>query len=76
MKTIVVATDFSPSANDAARFGHQLARDQKAALMLLHAYQAWPDNPAKTGDFPLSVTAVREKSEKALHQLAHELKAL
>ena len=76
MKTIVLATDFSPGADQAARFAHQLARDQKAALILLHAYQAWPDNAAKIGDFPLSVTAVRESSEKSLRRLADDLNKL
>lgn len=43
MKTIVLATDFSPSANRAARFAAQLAFAQHAQLILLHANQAWPD---------------------------------
>ncbi|WP_461053869.1 universal stress protein [Spirosoma arcticum] len=73
MKTIVLATDFSPNANRAARFAGQLALDQQAQLILLHAYQVWPDNPAKTGDFPLSAEATRESSLTALHQLADKL---
>lgn len=74
MKTIIVATDFSPNANRAAHFAGQLALDQKAELILLHAYQGWPDNPAKTGDFPLSVESSQESSLTALHQLADELR--
>ena len=74
MKTILVATDFSSNANRAAHFAGQLALDQKAQLILLHAYQSWPDNPAKTGDFPLSVESTRESSETALHRLADELR--
>ncbi len=76
MKTIVLATDFSPNANRAARFAAQLAHDQKAHLLLLNAYQAWPDNPAKTGDFPLSMAATRERSVTALEQLANELREM
>ncbi|WP_461052902.1 universal stress protein [Spirosoma arcticum] len=74
MKTIVLATDFSPNANRVARFAGQLAVDQKAQLILLHAYHVWPDNPAKTGDFALSVEATRESSLTALQQLANELR--
>lgn len=73
MKTIVLATDFSASALHAAHFAAQLANDQKATLILVHAYQAWPDNPAKTGDFPLSVNASREASETTLEHMAHDL---
>ena len=54
MKTIVLATDFSPNAARAAHFAGQLAHDQKARLILLHAYHAWPDNPAKSDSFLLS----------------------
>lgn len=74
MKTIVLATDFSPNANQAARFAGQLAFAQKAQLILLHAYQVWPDNPAKTGDFSLSIEDTRESSLTALHQLADRLR--
>ncbi|MBO0930301.1 universal stress protein [Fibrella aquatilis] len=73
MKTILLATDFSAGAHQAANFASQLANDQKATLVLLHAWQFWPDNPAKTGDFPLSATATRADSEAKLAQLAHEL---
>ncbi|MBO0947161.1 universal stress protein [Fibrella forsythiae] len=73
MKTILLATDFSENATLAAHFAAQLANDQKATLVLVHAYQAWPDNPAKTGDFPLSVNATRDISETELQKLAHEL---
>ena len=73
MKTIILATDFSINAKHAASFAGQLAKGQKATLILLHAFHVWPDNPAKTGDFPLSVAAMRESSEKSLHRLANEL---
>lgn len=76
MKTILVATDFSPNAHQAANFAGQLANDQKATLILLHAWQFWPDNPAKTGDFPLSADAARTDSEAKLADLAHDLTKL
>lgn len=73
MKTIVLATDFSINAKHAAQFAAQLARDQKAKLILFHAFHVWPDNPAKTGDFSLSVQATKESSLTALKHLADEL---
>lgn len=74
MKTIVLATDFSPDANRAAYFAGQLAADQQAQLVLLHAYHVWPANPAETDDFTLSMEAVRESSLTELQQLADELR--
>ncbi|CAN5508077.1 hypothetical protein BH09BAC4_BH09BAC4_12850 [soil metagenome] len=74
MKTVMLATDFSIHANHAARFAGHLASDQKAALILLHAFHVWPDNAAKTGDFSLSVKDERERSEKSLNRLANELR--
>ncbi|GAB4026729.1 universal stress protein [Spirosoma koreense] len=76
MKTIILATDFSLNSRRAARFAGQLAYDQKATLILFHAFHVWPDNPAKTGDFPLSVKAMRESSEKSLQKMADELRDL
>lgn len=73
MKTIVLATDFSANANRVAQFAAQLANEQKARLVLFHAFHLWPDNPAKEGDFPLSVNAMQTNSEKALNQLAQQL---
>ena len=73
MKTIVLATDFSAGARRAASFAGQLAKAQKATLFLVHAFHVWPDNPTKTDDFELSVTARRESSENQLYRLADEL---
>ena len=58
MKTIVLATDFSPMANQAAMFANQLAHDQKAGLILLHVYQGWATDPARTEDAFRSEKAV------------------
>lgn len=70
MKTIVLATDFSENAKQAAFFAAHLAKDLSAKLILFHAFHLWPDNPAKTGDFPLSARVMGENSEKALNHLA------
>lgn len=73
MKTIIAATDFSPSGNQAAHFAGHLARDQKADLILLHVYQYWATDPARTDDLLRSEVDVRERSEKALQRLADQL---
>ncbi|GAB4033854.1 universal stress protein [Spirosoma jeollabukense] len=73
MKTIVLATDFSNNAKQAAYFAAHLAKDQKANLLLFHAFHLWPDNPAKEGDFPLSVKMMQADSEKALKHLTSEI---
>ncbi|WP_338874664.1 universal stress protein [Spirosoma sp. SC4-14] len=73
MKTIILATDFSHNANLVARFAAQLARTWKAELVLLNTYHFWPDNPAKTGNFPLSAEAMGDDSRKELKHLAHAL---
>ncbi|RIV21565.1 universal stress protein [Fibrisoma montanum] len=75
MKTIVLATDFSANATNAARYAVRLARDWQATLVLLHAYHYPPENPIKAGDFPLSVRSIREQSEKAMKQLGADLHA-
>ncbi len=73
MKTIVVATDFSASALQAARFAGQIANDQKAGLLLINAWQTWPDRPAKAGAYLLSAEEAKKGSETSLHHLAHDL---
>ncbi|WP_080236756.1 universal stress protein [Spirosoma rigui] len=74
MKTIVAATDFSAHANQATHVAMQLARTQKATLILVHVFHFWPTNPAETGrDFPLSAQAMRTESQQALKKLAHDL---
>ncbi|MCY7360044.1 MAG: universal stress protein [Rudanella sp.] len=73
MKTIILATDFSPMANQAAMFANQLAHDQKASLILLHIYQGWATDPARTDDVFRSEDTVRANSEEALQRLADTL---
>lgn len=73
MKTIVLATDFSDNARHAAFFAARLAYEQRARLTLFHVFHLWPDNPAKTGNFPLSVKAMHESSQKSLEHLARAI---
>lgn len=74
MNPIVLATDFSPAANEAAQTAARLAQSWQCELILLNAYRFWPTNPAETGDFPLSSQAMHDNSLHALHELAHHLR--
>lgn len=74
MKTIVATTDFSPNANQATHFAMQLAKAQKAALVLVNAFHFWPTNPPEIGgDFPLSAQVMHDDSQHQLKALASEL---
>ncbi|MEZ0611567.1 universal stress protein [Fibrella sp. WM1] len=73
MKSIVLATDFSHPANQAAQTAARLAQSWQCELILLNAYRFWPTNPAETGDFPLSSQAMHDSSLHALRELAHQL---
>ncbi|CCG99781.1 UspA domain protein [Fibrella aestuarina BUZ 2] len=73
MHPIVLATDFSPAAKQAAETAARLAQSWHRELILLNAYRFWPTNPAETGDFPLSSQAMHDNSLHALRELAHHL---
>lgn len=74
MKTILVATDFSQSANNAARYAAQLCAPLKIKhLVLFHAYQM-PSIPTEIPvDCALSLEQVRKHSEESLQELKQEL---
>jgi len=74
MKTIVVATDFSPAAENAARYALQFAKNIKAGIKLCHAFKvptetpmaaqvAWPleDYPTLKEDITADLSALSEK---------------
>jgi nucleotide-binding universal stress UspA family protein len=71
MKTILVATDFSPAARNAANFAADLAVACKADLYLLHIYQM----PLLFLEVPLPVTtdAMMEDTHKEILRLKNEL---
>lgn len=74
MKTILVPTDFSPSADNAAVFGASLAKQVDAGLMLVHVYQI----PVTMNDMPvmvLSADELRRSADEQLERLQHELLA-
>lgn len=65
MNTILVPTDFSPSADNAAHFAAHLAQQIEARLMLVHIYQI----PVTMNDMPVMVLSADELKESADGQL-------
>lgn len=72
MRTIVVATDFSKSASNAASYAAAMALTLEAELFLLHAYEM----PVSTGEvsLPIDVDAWQRDAESALKSLQNQLK--
>ncbi|MEP7110593.1 MAG: universal stress protein [Ferruginibacter sp.] len=71
MKTILVATDFSPSALNAANYAAEMALAINATILLLHVYQLPLVNP----ELPLAVTEedMRLDAESEISNLKKEL---
>ena len=68
MKTIIVPTDFSPTATNAMNFAADMAVNINASLMLLHIYQV----PVSMTDVPVvlvSADELRKDSELKLKEL-------
>lgn len=65
MKTIIVATDFSPASNTALHYGMDMARMINASLLLFHAYQV----PVSYSDTPIVLVSVDELKHSAEQQL-------
>ncbi len=61
MKTIVVATDFSAPAESAMMYAGQLAKNMKAAVLLLHVYQV----PVGMNDMPVLMVSADELKKNA-----------
>ncbi|MBI4944953.1 MAG: universal stress protein [Bacteroidetes bacterium] len=59
MKTILVPTDYSNSANNALQYAVELAQFSQATIILLHAYQI----PIPTGEVPVMMIAPQELEE-------------
>jgi len=65
MKTILIPTDFSSGADNAARFAFQLMRDEACHFILLHCYHV----PATTPDISISISEVlKTEAEKKLEE--------
>ncbi|HEX8315108.1 MAG TPA: universal stress protein [Flavisolibacter sp.] len=61
MKTIVVPTDFSVSAEHATLYAAQLAKTIRASVLLLHVYQM----PVTMSDFPVLIVSADELKQNA-----------
>src|SRR6186713_953667 len=61
MKTIVVATDFSASAENAMLYAGQLASTINASVLLLHVYQV----PVGMNDLPVLMISTEELKTNA-----------
>jgi nucleotide-binding universal stress UspA family protein len=68
MKTIVVPTDFSPAAYNAAQYAIGLAAQLGATRMILYnAYQQYiSEDPAMLGFIPIDTTELKKISEEGL----------
>jgi len=67
MKTIIVPTDFSPTAINAMNFAADMAVNIDASLMLLHVYQV----PVSMTDVPVVLVSsdeLKKSAEKNLHE--------
>jgi nucleotide-binding universal stress UspA family protein len=71
MKTILVATDFSPSASNAANYAADMALAIKADLLLLYVYKL----PASYEDvgIPFNEGKFIEDAEKRINELKNQL---
>ncbi len=71
MKTIIVATDFSPAATNASNYAADMALALDATLLLLHVYEI----PVVYQEVPVAITVaeVRQNAETAVNKLAAEL---
>lgn len=61
MKTIVVPTDFSPSADNAMHYAAHLAQAVQASVLLVHVYQI----PISMNDVPVMMVSVEELKNTA-----------
>jgi nucleotide-binding universal stress UspA family protein len=71
MKTILVATDFSPAAYNAAKYAAEMAAVINADVFLLHVFQL----PISYSEVPLTVTEddVMQQAEIAMDDLKEKL---
>ena len=71
MKTILLATDFSITASNAAKYAADMASAINADLLLLHVYQM----PVVYYEIPVAMTEGKmiEDAEKGVNQLKEEL---
>jgi len=74
MRTILVPTDFSPSAENALRFAILLAKEQHAGICLLHVYS--PPMALTIAEFDMvnaQLVSLKGSAEKSLHRQSQEI---
>lgn len=67
MKTILVATDFSQSANNAVDYAAHLAESLQAKLLLFHAYNV----PVIVSEVPIMMPNLEEVEKDSVKRLKH-----
>lgn len=75
MKIIVVPTDFSPIADNALKYGMDLAIALGSSIMIVHVYQI----PISYSEVPLitiSLEEIRKASEDKLAELKHNIETI
>lgn len=75
MKTIVVPTDFSPIADNAVRYGLDMAKAMNSSLLLVNVYQL----PISFSEVPLvtiSIDEIKKISQEKLKELKEELERI
>ncbi len=72
MKKIIIATDFSPAADNAVEYGTDMALAVNADILLLHVYQP----PVVIRNVPLivDVESIKKSAEKKITQLKDRLR--
>lgn len=71
MKTIILATDFSPAAYNAAEYASDMALQIEADILLLHVFQA----AVSYSDMPVLINQedILRSAEKDIHSLKEQL---
>ncbi len=75
MKLIVIPTDFSPLADNALKYGMDLAVAMGSSLMIVHVYQI----PISYSEVPLitvSLEEIKKASEERLAELKHNIETI
>lgn len=75
MKLILVPTDFSPLADNALKYGMDLASAMGSSLMIVHVYQI----PISYSEVPLitvSLEEIKKASEDRLSELKHNIETI
>ncbi len=67
MKTILIATDFSEAADNACKYGIALAKEFKAEIYLLHAFQMM-ELDSMTGGAPLNYKYIYDSTSVELNK--------